>query len=221
MPITISKDYPLILASASLRRKALLQQISLPFHTHASRVDEAPLEGDPTGRIERVAESKARTVWVGSDRHWVLGADTVVLLGNLALGKPKDREEARSMLTALAGKEHRVITGFALLDPSGEVAHSEEVTTRVSVRDLSEQEVEAYIATGEPFGKAGSYAIQGIGAFMIEGIKGSYTNVVGLPICAVVQALIRAGALHHFPLKRSFPSDVRFQRGSRRRPLRR
>ncbi len=107
------------------------------------------------------------------------------------------------MLWILAGKEHRVITGFAILDPSGGVVHSEEVTTCVSVRTLSEREIEAYIATGEPFGKAGSYAIQGIGAFMIEGIAGSYTNVVGLPICAVVQALTRAGALDRFPVKRA------------------
>ena len=112
------------------------------------------------------------------------------------------------MLLTLAGKEHRVITGFALLDPSGGVACSEEVSTRVKVRDLSEQEIDAYIATGEPFGKAGSYAIQGIGAFMIERVEGSYTNVVGLPICAVVQALIRAGALDHFPLKGSSPSGA-------------
>jgi septum formation protein len=199
----ISKDYPLILASASPRRKALLQQIALPFRARASHVEEALLEGDPAGRIQRLAKSKARAVWTRSDRHWVLGADTVVLLGDMALGKPRDREEARSMLMVLAGKEHRVITGFALLDPSGEVAHSEEVTTRVSVRGLSKQEIEAYIATGEPFGKAGSYAIQGIGAFMIEGIAGSYTNVVGLPICAVVQALIHTGALDRFPLKRT------------------
>jgi septum formation protein len=199
----ISKDYPLILASASPRRKALLQQIALPFRARASHVEEALLEGDPAGRIQRLAKSKARAVWTRSDRHWVLGADTVVLLGDRALGKPRDREEARSMLMVLAGKEHRVITGFALLDPSGEVAHSEEVTTRVSVRGLSKQEIEAYIATGEPFGKAGSYAIQGIGAFMIEGIAGSYTNVVGLPICAVVQALIHTGALDRFPLKRT------------------
>ena len=89
----ISKDYPLILASASPRRMALLQQISLPVQTRASRIAEAPLEGVPTGQIEHLAESKARAVWVESDRHWVLGADTVVVLGNLALGKPKDREE--------------------------------------------------------------------------------------------------------------------------------
>jgi septum formation protein len=221
LPTPIGENYPLILASASPRRKALLRQIALPFRALASRVDEAPLEGDPAGRIRRLAESKARAVWARSDRHWVLGADTVVLLGNLALGKPRDHKEARSMLRILAGKEHYVITGFALLDPSGGVAHSEEVTTRVKVRGLSDQEIQAYIAIGEPFGKAGSYAIQGIGAFMIEGITGSYTNVVGLPICAVVQALIGAGALDHFPLRRSSPSGARFQRGSRRRPPRR
>ncbi len=199
----INEDYPLILASASPRRKALLRQIALPFRARASRADEAPLEGDPAGRIRRLAESKARAVWARSERHWVLGADTVVLCGNLSLGKPRDQAEARSMLWILAGKEHRVITGFAILDPSGGVVHSEEVTTCVSVRTLSEREIEAYIATGEPFGKAGSYAIQGIGAFMIEGIAGSYTNVVGLPICAVVQALTRAGALDRFPVKRA------------------
>jgi len=204
----ISENYPLILASASPRRKALLRQIALPFRARASRVDEAPLDDDPAGRIQRLAESKARAVWSRSERHWVLGADTVVLLGNQALGKPGDRKEARSMLLTLAGKEHRVITGFALLDPSGGVARSEEVSTRVKVRNLSEQEIEAYIATGEPFGKAGSYAIQGIGAFMIERVEGSYTNVVGLPICAVVQALILAGALDHFPLTRSSPAGA-------------
>ena len=105
------------------------------------------------------------------------------------------------MLGLLAGKEHCVITGFALLDPSGEVVHSEEVSTHVTMKVLSDHEIEAYIATGEPFGKAGSYAIQGLGAAMVVGITGSYTNVVGLPICAVVQALVRAGALDQFPPK--------------------
>jgi septum formation protein len=201
MPNPITQNYPLILASASPRRTALLQQIALPFRALESRVDEAPLKGNPVGRIRRLAEAKARAVWARSDRHWVLGADTVVLLGDLALGKPRDREEARSMLGLLAGKEHCVITGFALLDPSGEVVHSEEVSTRVNMKVLSDHEIEAYIATGEPFGKAGGYAIQGLGAAMVVGITGSYTNVVGLPICAVVQALIRAGALDQFPLK--------------------
>ena len=203
MKNSINENYPLILASASPRRRALLRQIALPFRARGSRVDEAPLKGNPVGRIRRLAEVKARDVWARSDRHWVLGADTVVLLGNLALGKPRDREEARSMLGLLAGKEHRVITGFVLLDPSGGVVHSEEVSTQVNMKVLSDREIEAYIATGEPFGKAGGYAIQGLGAAMVVGITGPYTNVVGLPICAVVQALVRAGALDQFPPKDS------------------
>ena len=104
------------------------------------------------------------------------------------------------MLLLLNGKEHRVITGFCVLDPSATVAHSEAVTTLVRFKPLSEQEIEGYIRTGEPFGKAGSYAIQGVGSFMVEAINGSYTNVVGLPLCAVIKALVSAGGLECFPL---------------------
>ena len=128
-----------------------------------------------------------------------MGADTIVVLGGTVLGKPLDGDEARSMLGLLAGKEHEVITGFSIIDPSGIAAHSEEVRTVVSVKRLSEAEITAYIATGEPFGKAGSYAIQGIGSFMVRGISGSYSNVVGLPLCEVIESLIALGALEAFP----------------------
>ena len=104
------------------------------------------------------------------------------------------------MLRDLSGKRHRVITGFCILEPDGNKTHREAVSTRVRVKKLSALEIEAYIATGEPFGKAGAYAIQGIGAFMVEGIKGSYTNVVGLPVCEVVRALVVCGALQGFPI---------------------
>jgi len=100
----------------------------------------------------------------------------------------------------LSGREHRVITGFCVLDPLGRIARTEAVETLVRFRSLSRQEVEAYLATGEPFGKAGGYAIQGIGAFMVEGITGSYTNVVGLPLSALIKALLAEGALRAFPL---------------------
>ena len=103
------------------------------------------------------------------------------------------------MLHRLSGKNHEVITGFCVLDPSGLVAHSEKVSTIVEFRDLQRKEIESYGATGEPFGKAGSYAIQGIGAFMVKGIQGSYTNVVGLPISALISALRKIGALFSFP----------------------
>jgi septum formation protein len=104
------------------------------------------------------------------------------------------------MLSLLSGKEHEVITGFCLLNPSGEMAHSEAVTTLVKMKRLDEKEINAYVAIGEPFGKAGSYAIQGIGAFLVESISGSYTNVVGLPVCALIKSLLATGALKNFPL---------------------
>ncbi len=104
------------------------------------------------------------------------------------------------MLRLLRGVEHSVVTGFCILDPSGKIAHSEAVSTLVRFKRLRQEEIDAYISTGEPFGKAGSYAIQGVGAFMVESISGSYTNVVGLPVCAVIKALISTGALKAFPL---------------------
>lgn len=136
----------------------------------------------------KLAEEKARAVRFNSGNHWILGADTIVVLGDTVLGKPQDGEDVRGMLELLSGKEHRVITGFCVLDPSGQRSRLESVATRVFMKPLSEGEISAYIATGEPFGKAGSYAIQGIGAFMIREIKGSYTNVVGLPVCALIRS---------------------------------
>jgi septum formation protein len=131
--------------------------------------------------------------------NWILGADTIVTLERRTLGKPKDPEDAGDMLRLLSAREHRVITGFCILDSSGRVVHSEAVVTAVRFKELSEQEITGYIDTREPFGKAGSYAIQGIGAFLVEGISGSYTNVVGLPVCALIQALLSLGALERFP----------------------
>ena len=122
-----------------------------------------------------------------------------VVLGKKILGKPRNRDDAHSMLELLSGKEHDVITGFCIIDPSGELVHSGHITTTVKIKRLSDEEITAYIDTGEPFGKAGGYAIQGIGSFMVEGIKGSYSNVVGLPVCALIKALQASGALKKFP----------------------
>ncbi|MEJ2726711.1 MAG: Maf family protein, partial [Deltaproteobacteria bacterium] len=121
------------------------------------------------------------------------------VLEDLVLGKPRDKEDAAQMLRRLKGCEHRVITGFSLLDPLGRRAHSEAVTTSVRVKALTEEEIAAYVATDEPFGKAGSYAVQGIGSFLVETLCGSYSNVVGLPLCALVKALIDTKALKEFP----------------------
>ena len=195
----ISSQYPLILASSSPRRKRLLKQIDLPFRVMTSQVSEANVNGDTERFCRTLAEKKACQVHSKIKTSWILGADTLVVIDNRVLGKPEDGEQATHMLSLLSGREHRVITGFCILNPSGAVAHSESVTTLVRIKKLSEQEMEAYIRTGEPYGKAGSYAIQGIGSFMVEAISGSYTNVVGLPLCALIKALVSVGALKSFP----------------------
>lgn len=215
----ISKNGPLLLASASPRRKQLLRQMGIPFRTLTSRVREDNLSPDPRRNARLLAEAKARAVLQKSPGNWILGADTIVVLGRAVLGKPRDEGEAFSMLRQLSGKEHRVITGFCLLSPEAKQAHSEAVVTRVRFKTLTKQEILGYIATGEPFGKAGSYAIQGIGTFLVQGITGSYTNVVGLPLCALVNALLATGALKEFPITRPcFPAGGEFRKGSLRLP---
>lgn len=198
----ISQQHPLILASASPRRKRLLMQMGLPFRVEPSDLDEKEM-GDEPLRISRIlAEKKAVRVYPLARSSWILGADTIVVIKNRILGKPQDDAEAREMLHLLSGVEHAVVTGFCILNPLGEITHSEAVSTAVRFKRLEKKEIEAYISTGEPFGKAGAYAIQGVGSFMVESISGSYTNVVGLPICAVIKALISVGALKTFPLNR-------------------
>jgi septum formation protein len=197
---SINRDFPLILASSSPRRKRLLKQIGIPFLAQPSNVDEERIAARSTISPRLLATKKAETVHLESPNNWILGADTIVVLGESVLGKPKDSEDAQFMLSELSGKEHKVITGFCLLNPSGGLAQSDEITTLVRVKKLTEQEVINYITTGEPFGKAGSYGIQGIGAFLVESISGSYSNVVGLPLSALVKALCRTGALKAFPL---------------------
>jgi septum formation protein len=206
----ISKAYPLILASASPRRRRLLTQIQIPFRVVPGAVDENETGHEPTEMCRRLAEKKAIQVCSLAGPFWILGADSIVVISDRVLGKPRDEAEAGAMLSLLSGKEHRVVTGFCILDPSGQTAHSEAVSTAVCFKPLNDAEIQSYIRTGEPFGKAGAYAIQGIGAFMVESISGSYTNVVGLPVCAVIKALIRVGALARFPVLSSgsglFPS---------------
>lgn len=197
----ITSEYPLILASASPRRKELLTQIGLPFRSLSSDVNEKYVIDDPLITSRVLAEKKAFQVCSGGEGYWVLGADTIVAIDGKMLGKPLDNSSARRMLFLLSGREHRVITGFCLINPAGTVAHSEAVTTLVRIKELTEQEIEAYINTSEPDDKAGSYAIQGIGSFMVESISGSFTNVVGLPLCALTKALVSVEALKCFPLR--------------------
>lgn len=210
----IEKKNPLILASASPRRKSLLTQVGLPFRSETSHVNEEGPCRDPAQAACRLAKKKAREVYFRIGESWVLGADTIVVIDrtrsqvpethiespNTILGKPTDKKDACHMLRLLSGREHNVITGFCILDPSGETAHSEAVSTRVHIKALSDPEIDAYVNTKEPFGKAGSYAIQGIGSFMVKSISGSYANVVGLPLFALIKALVAVGAIESFPL---------------------
>jgi septum formation protein len=196
----ISRENPLILASSSPRRIQLLEQIGLPSLPVPSGAEENVEAPEPSSRTRILAEKKAKSVSGIYNNNWVLGADTEVVLEGRVLGKPRDQEDALSMIRLLSGREHSVITGLCLVGPSGRICHSEAVTTIVKMKALTPMEIEAYAETGEPYGKAGSYAIQGIGAFLVEGIEGSYTNVVGLPLCALVKALLATGALKAFPL---------------------
>jgi septum formation protein len=195
----ISPAFPLVLASASPRRRRLLEQMGLPFENAPAGIEEKSEGEQPQILTCTLARRKAEAACSSFPGRWILGADTVVVLKNTILGKPSGPDDARRMLETLSGRDHTVVTGFTVLDPSGAAVHSESVATIVRFKHLTASEVEGYVNTGEPFGKAGGYAIQGIGAFMVEGVTGSYTNVVGLPLCAVIKALITVNGLDRFP----------------------
>ena len=177
----------------------MLARMGIPHRVVVSRVDENGRVESPEAFCRNLAYLKAKDVGSREEVSWILGADTIVVIGSKVLGKPVNHEDAQRMLSLLSGKDHQVITGFCVLNPAGVIAHSESVTTTVRFKPLSEEEIAGYIGTREPFGKAGAYAIQGVGAFMVESISGSYTNVVGLPMCALIKALAQCGALRSFP----------------------
>ena len=182
----------MILASASPRRRYLLEQAGLRFTVVPSQVDERRAPGaSPPDHVRALAEAKAREVAQAHPQAWVIGADTVVVIEGRILGKPADMAQARRMLGRLSGQKHLVHTGFALCCVARARWISATVTTEVEFKSLSPAEIEWYLQTGEPFDKAGAYAIQGIGTFLVRRINGSYTNVVGLPVCEVIEVLIR------------------------------
>ncbi len=186
----------IVLASASPRRVELLASAGVEFETSASDIPEEALAGElPEDHVLRLAREKATAVAGKRDGRFFIGADTVVVCDGEIMGKPRDAADAARMLRKLSGVPHEVITGFAVYDRERDDAVCAAVTTRVYFKHLREEEIAAYIATGCPFDKAGAYAIQGGAAHMVEKIDGSYTNVVGLPLCEVVEALRRIGAL--------------------------
>jgi nucleoside triphosphate pyrophosphatase len=181
---------PLILASASPRRQELLRSAGISFEIIPSEVEEEWGEGEtPEAYVVRLARLKAVKVGERHKTRWVLAADTIVVIDGRILGKPRDRREAQGMLEMLSDREHRVVTGYCLLQICSGKSRQGSVVSRVRFKELSPDEVRWYLDTGEPFDKAGAYAIQGKAAFMVKEVQGSYTNVVGLPLCEIVEAL--------------------------------
>lgn len=186
----------LILASKSPRRRYLLEQAGLVFSVIPSNLDENSIPlSSPKTYVRHLAEAKAKDVSVRYTDSWVIGADTMVFIDDTMLGKPGSRSEARKMLRRLSGRSHQVLTGYCICCQTADRLFSETVVTEVFVKELTELQIDWYINSGEPFDKAGAYAIQGIGTFLVKHIRGSYTNVVGLPVCEVVDFLINAGVV--------------------------
>jgi len=182
----------LYLASGSPRRRELLTQIGVPFSAISADIDETPLNHEsPLAYVERLARGKAEagrsTLLASGEEFCVLGADTAVVLNGKILGKPVDEVDACAMLMLLAGQEHEVLTAIAVLD--GERCESRVVRSLVRFRDISREEAAAYWASGEPRDKAGGYGIQGLGAVFVAGLNGSYSAVVGLPLCETCELL--------------------------------
>jgi len=186
----------LVLASASPRRRELLGWLGVEHVVEPADVDERarPAETGPE-LVRRLATAKAAAIAVRRPHDWVLGADTIVEIDGELLGKPVDRPDGTRMLARLSGREHRVATGFALLAPGGAVRVADVVLSRVRFRRIEQRALAAYLETGEPDDKAGAYAIQGLGAALIERVEGSFTNVMGLPLVEVERALEEAGLL--------------------------
>jgi len=200
----------LILASASPRRRALMEVLGVPFSVVPSRVEEEPRSGERfRGFVRRAAREKGEEVAGRHPEAFVLSADTVVVVDGRLLGKPRNRADASRMLALLQGREHRVHTAVCLLRRSEHYVDEAVDTTRVTFRPLTPEEIRAYLRAGESDDKAGAYAAQGRGNLLIERIAGSYTNVVGLPMTRVLGMLAAAGLV---AASRTGPGWYRFRR---------
>lgn len=180
---------PLLLASRSPQRRAILEQLGVPFEVVLPRFDETADGADPQATVRENARGKARSVAGVAGERPVLGVDTEVVIGNRVFGKPANASEAEAMLEGLAGRTHEVVSGLCLLTPGWEEVEHE--VTRVSFRELDARDLATYVGTGEWEGRAGAYAVQGRGAALVERIEGDYLNVVGLPAALLVRVLAR------------------------------
>ncbi len=195
--MTIMLSSPFILASASPRREDLLRSVGLTLEILPAHVDETQMEGEtPHAHVKRLSRDKASVIAARHPDALVLGADTIVVIDNLILGKPKNKKQAREMLTRLSNRSHTVFTGFTLMGINEGIFKTRVVRSAVRFKAISDDEMDWYVSCDEPYDKAGGYAVQGRGAYFIKAIRGSYTNVIGLPLCEVLEELKHLTAVH-------------------------
>jgi septum formation protein len=186
----------IVLASASPRRQALLEQIGLTFTVDARvREDVECIWQEPHQLVRAISIKKVESVGGAYEDAIIIAADTIGVIDGRIIGKPRSESDARAMLASLSGRAHTVITGFAILDTLTRQAMSRSVETIVHLRPMTNLEIEAYVKTGEPLDKAGAYAIQGLGAVFVKKIEGDYSNVVGLPLCTLAEVLKEFGVM--------------------------
>ena len=195
--MTLSLSFPFILASASPRRKDLLRSAGLKLKIIPTSTDETYLQGEtPAAHVKRLSRDKANAVAPGHPNALVLGADTIVVIDGLILGKPKNKKQAREMLQRLSNRTHTVFTGFTLVCLDAGLSKTRVVRSSVQFKNIPPDEMDWYVNCDEPYDKAGGYAVQGRGASFIKAIRGSYTNVIGLPLCEVLEELKHLNAVH-------------------------
>jgi nucleoside triphosphate pyrophosphatase len=186
--VSVPPAPPILLASTSPQRRAILTQLGIPFDVVLPRYEEHGEPGaEPVDVVRVHARGKARSIAGEAGGRLVLGVDTTVVFGDRVFGKPAGPEEAVEMLEALAGKTHEVVSGLCLVTPGWELV--EHAVTRVGFRGLTARDLAAYVGTGEWEGRAGAYAIQGVGASLVDRIEGDYLNVVGLPVALLIGIL--------------------------------
>lgn len=184
----------IVLASGSPRRKDLLKQIGLDFTVDTGTQEDDIVPGiDPHQLTRQISLRKAQSVAGKYDAAIIIAADTIGVIGGKIIGKPRSEAEARSMLANLSGKAHSVITGFTVIDTGTRKTVSRSVETIVYIKPLTKTAIDTYVKTGEPMDKAGAYAIQGLGAVLVERIEGDYYNVMGLPLSAIAETLKEFG----------------------------
>lgn len=192
----ITLNASLILASASPRRQELLRSAGLKFKIIPAHVNEDHLEGEtPSKHVRRLSRDKAMAIARQYQHSWVLGADTIVVIDGMILGKPRNKTQAKNMLMKLSGREHTVFTGFSIINSGKSVCRTNVVQSAVRFKTIRRDEMNWYINCAEPYDKAGGYAVQGKGACFIKSIRGSYTNVIGLPLCEVLEELKKQKAI--------------------------